>query len=170
MATTNPARPESSHLGKSFQFKGDISGTEDIYIDGEVEGTIQLPNQIVTIGPNGSVSADILARELIVHGKVKGNANAQDRIEVGRSGSVLGDMAMARISIQDGAFIQGRVDICVGGNLAYTEVAAPALAEEPSPVLAASVPPLSNSAASTPAPGAASGGGAQQGRLLDRHV
>lgn len=157
METSNPTRPESSHLGKSFHFKGDITGTEDIYIDGEVEGTIQLPNQIVTIGPNGTVNADVLARELVVHGKVKGNAKAQDRIEVGRSGSVLGDMAMARISIQDGAFIQGRVDICVGGSA--TSLAPAPAAEEP----AYSAP---ISAAATAAPS----GGPQQGRLLDRRV
>ncbi|MGH9476818.1 MAG: bactofilin family protein [Terriglobales bacterium] len=150
MATPNPARPETSHLGKSFHFKGDIVGTEDIYIDGEVEGTIQLPNQIVTIGPNGSVNADIQARELIVHGKVKGNAKAQDRIEVGRSGSVLGDMAMARISIQDGAFIQGRVDIRVAG-------AAAAQTSVPPPPAAA-------------APAASGGSNPLQGKLLDRRV
>lgn len=161
METSNPTRPESSHLGKSFHFKGDITGTEDIYIDGEVEGTIQLPNQIVTIGPNGSVNADVLARELVVHGKVKGNAKAQDRIEVGRSGSVLGDMAMARISIQDGAFIQGRVDICVSGNVASP--AAP-------PVAAATAEVPVSPALSSATAAAAPGGGAQQGRLLDRHV
>lgn len=161
METSNPTRSESSHLGKSFHFKGDITGTEDIYIDGEVEGTIQLPNQIVTIGPNGTVNADVLARELVVHGKVKGNAKAQDRIEVGRSGSVLGDMAMARISIQDGAFIQGRVDICVGGN-----AASPA----PPPMPTATVEAPVSSAPSSAAAAAAPGGGAQQGRLLDRHV
>lgn len=115
MSTPNSARPESSHLGKSFKFKGDIVGSEDIYIDGEVEGTIVLPNQVVTVGPNGQVSADIQARELLVQGKVKGNAKAQDRIEVARSGSVLGDLSMARISIQDGAFIQGRIDIRTAG-------------------------------------------------------
>ncbi|HEY7856134.1 MAG TPA: polymer-forming cytoskeletal protein [Terriglobales bacterium] len=105
---------ESSHLGKSFHFKGDISGSEDIFIDGKVEGTIQLPGQIVTVGQNGEVSADIDARELVVHGKLKGNAKASDRIELARTGSVQGDLAMARISIQDGAFMQGRVDIRSG--------------------------------------------------------
>lgn len=165
METSNPTRPESSHLGKSFHFKGDITGTEDIYIDGEVEGTIQLPNQIVTIGPNGTVNADVLARELVVHGKVKGNAKAQDRIEVGRSGSVLGDMSMARISIQDGAFIQGRVDICVGGN-ATNPVPVPLSAPMPAAAAEAPASPAPSSAAAAAAPG----GGAQQGRLLDRHV
>ncbi len=135
MSTANSARPESSHLGKSFKFKGDIAGSEDIYIDGEVEGTILLPNQVVTVGPNGQVNADIQARELLVQGKVKGNAKAQDRIEVSRSGSVLGDLSMARISIQDGAFIQGRVDIRTAGAAAAAAptTASPAAASAPVP-------------------------------------
>jgi cytoskeletal protein CcmA (bactofilin family) len=144
VSTPTSARPESSHLGKSFKFKGDIIGSEDIYIDGEVEGTIQLPNQVVTVGPNGHVHADIQARELLVQGKVKGNAKAQDRIEVARSGSVLGDLSMARISIQDGAFIQGRVDIRTAG--------APAAA-------AAAVAPAAHAAPVPP-----------QGSLLDRRA
>lgn len=109
----NETRSETSHLGKSFRFKGEMSGTEDIFIDGQVEGSIHLSSQIVTIGPNGNVNAEVQAREMIVHGKLKGNAQAQDRIEVTRTGSVQGDMSMARISIQDGAFFQGRVDIKV---------------------------------------------------------
>ncbi|MGH9466019.1 MAG: bactofilin family protein [Terriglobales bacterium] len=162
MGTSNLARPESSHLGKSFRFKGDISGTEDIYIDGEVEGTIQLPNQVVTIGPNGNVSAEIQARELVVHGKIKGNAQAQDRIEVGRSGSVLGDLAMARISIQDGAFIQGRVDICVVGKPTTAEPPAAAPAEPPAE-------PVASTAAAAAGAKPATGPNLQ-GRLLDHHV
>lgn len=113
VAVPNESRSESSHLGKSFRFKGELSGTEDIFIDGQVEGSIHLSSQVVTIGPNGNVNAEIQAREMIVHGKLKGNAQAQDRIEVTRTGSVQGDMSMARISIQDGAFFQGRVDIRV---------------------------------------------------------
>ncbi len=146
MSTAN-SRPDSSHLGKTFKFKGDIAGSEDIYIDGEVEGTILLPNQVVTVGPNGHVNADIQARELLVQGKVKGNAKAQDRVEVSRSGSVLGDLSMARISIQDGAFIQGRVDI--------RSANAPAAA----------------AAASTPSPAASPAGAVPpQGSLLDRRA
>ncbi|MGN6592229.1 MAG: bactofilin family protein [Terriglobales bacterium] len=160
MATSNPARPETSHLGKSFHFKGDITGTEDIYIDGEVEGSIQLPNQVVTVGPNGTVSAEIHARELVVHGKVRGNTKAQDRIEVSRSGSVLGDMAMARISIQDGAFIQGRVDIRVG-NAAGAAAGASAAAPAP--------PVTSPDLSASPAMPAGSGG-PLQGKLLDRRA
>lgn len=113
VAVANETRSETSHLGKSFRFKGEMSGSEDIFIDGQVEGSIHLSSQVVTIGPNGNVNAEIQAREMIVHGKLKGNAQAQDRIEVTRTGSVQGDMSMARISIQDGAFFQGRVDIRV---------------------------------------------------------
>lgn len=130
----NDPRSEASHLGKSFRFKGDITGSEDIYIDGQVEGTIQLPAQSVTVGPNGSVSAHIQARELVVHGKLKGNAQAQDRIEVSRTGSVEGDMSMARISIQDGAFFQGRVDIRAAGAPAAS---APVRAAAPAPAASA---------------------------------
>ncbi|MGH9392897.1 MAG: bactofilin family protein [Terriglobales bacterium] len=139
MATANPVRLESSHLGKSFRFKGDITGTEDIFIDGEVEGSIQLPGQLVTVGPHGAVNADIQARELVVHGKVKGNAKAHDRIEVSRTGSVLGDLAMSRISIQDGAFIQGRVDIHAATERAGAEKASAEKAPAPRP---SPVPPL----------------------------
>ncbi|HXR96738.1 MAG TPA: polymer-forming cytoskeletal protein [Terriglobales bacterium] len=133
---------ESSHLGKSFHFKGDISGSEDIYIDGKVEGTIQLPGQIVTVGQHGDVNADIDARELVIHGKLKGNAKASDRIELARTGSVQGDLAMARISIQDGAFMQGRVDIRSG------QTAAPAA---PPPR-----PPLASATSASPGPQQAS--------------
>jgi len=129
--STSTTRLDSSQIGKTIRFKGNISGTEDIFIDGEVEGSIQLPGQLVTVGPNGAVNADIAARELVVQGKVKGNAKAQDRIEVSRTGSVLGDLAMARISIQDGAFIQGRVDIQAA------PAAAPAPRPAPAPVAAA---------------------------------
>jgi len=126
MATGTGPRLDSSHLGKSFRFKGEISGGEDIYIDGQVEGTIQLAGHHVTVGPNAQVQANIEARELLVHGKLKGNAQAKERIEVSRTGSVEGDLAMARIAIQDGAFIQGRVDIRVPGAPAANSAGATA--------------------------------------------
>lgn len=124
MALGSEARSEGSHLGKSFRFKGEITGSEDLYIDGQIEGAVQLPGQVVTVGPQGSVSAEVQARDLIVHGKLKGNARAHDRIEVSRSGSVVGDLAMARISIQEGAFIQGRIDIRGGNGAAAPPAAA----------------------------------------------
>jgi len=120
------AQSESSHLGKTIRFEGEIAGGEDIFVDGTLEGSINLPGHLVTVGPNGQVNANIQARELVVHGKVRGNAQAQDRIEVSRTGSVQGDLAMARISIQDGAFMQGRVDIRAGAAAAATPRAAAA--------------------------------------------
>lgn len=154
MAIGNDTRPDGSHLGKTFHFKGDISGSDDIYIDGEVEGTIQLPAQVVTVGPHGSVNASVHSRDLVVHGKLKGNANAQDRIEVSRTGSVLGDLAMARISIQDGAFIQGRVDIRVAAAAKAAAAPHPS-APQPAPGFAPAGAPVPH-----PAP--------QQASLLDR--
>lgn len=128
----NDSRSENSHLGKTIRFNGTISGADDVVIDGEVEGTIQLGAHQVVVGPHGNVAADVQARELVVHGKLKGNAQARDRIEVSRTGSVLGDLAMARISIEDGAFMQGRIDI----RAANAAVTAPAPAA-PAPVEAA---------------------------------
>lgn len=154
MSTATPSRLDSSQIGKTIRFKGNITGAEDIFIDGEVEGSIQLPGQLVTVGPNGAVNADIAARELVVQGKVKGNAKAQDRIEVSRTGSVLGDLAMARISIQDGAFIQGRVDI----QATASGPAAPA----PRPVAAAAPAPAGTPITGTSSPAPA------QASLLDR--
>ncbi|MGH9473129.1 MAG: bactofilin family protein [Terriglobales bacterium] len=136
MATSSGGRPEGSHLGKTFHFKGDISGGEDIYIDGDVQGTIQLSGQVVTVGAHGTVNAEVQARDLVIHGKLKGNARAQDRIEVTRSGSVLGDLAMARISIQDGAFIQGRVDIHAVAHAAVAAAAPPPAGARPAVVAA----------------------------------
>lgn len=153
----NDSRSENSHLGKTIHFKGTISGTEDVSIDGEVEGTIELGSHAVIVGPHGNVSAAVQARELIVHGKLKGNAQARDRIEVSRTGSVLGDLAMARISIEDGAFIQGRVDIRVANAAVSTPASAAASpSSEPAPPSGLAAP-----VAATPtAP--------QQGSFLDR--
>lgn len=160
MAIDN-ARSEASHLGKTLRFKGDITGSEDIFIDGEVEGKIQFIGQVVTVGPNGNVSAEVQARELVVQGKLKGNCKAQDRIEITRTGSVLGDMAMARISIQDGAFIQGRVDIRSGDA---TSAHSPA----PHPPVVRTVPAPSGGVVAVPVGVATSPTGPQQTSLLDR--
>lgn len=163
----NDSRSENSHLGKTIHFNGTITGSEDVSIDGEVEGTIELSAHAVIVGPHGKVSASVQARELIVHGKLKGNAQARDRIEVSRTGSVLGDMAMARISIEDGAFIQGRVDI----RAANVPAAAAAHASRgaAADVPAASTPTPSSSSPSVPSPAAPSSSSAapQQGSFLD---
>ena len=141
----NDSRSENSHLGKTIHFNGTISGSEDVSIDGEVEGTIELGAHVVTVGPHGNVAANVQARELIVHGKLKGNAQARDRIEVSRTGSVRGDLAMARISIEDGAFIQGRIDIRATNAPAVHTVVGVAASAGSALAPAAAVPPRQSS-------------------------
>jgi cytoskeletal protein CcmA (bactofilin family) len=98
-------------LGKSVVIKGEVTGSESLYIDGRVEGSIHLPGNRVTVGRNGVVSANISAREIVVLGKVRGNMTASDRMDIRGEGSLTGDMVAQRISIEDGAYFKGSVDI-----------------------------------------------------------
>jgi cytoskeletal protein CcmA (bactofilin family) len=102
---------EQATIGKSLIVKGEVSGSESLYIDGKIEGTINLPGNRVTVGRNGQVAANILAREVVVLGKVRGNVTASDRVDIRSEGSLTGDVAAARISIEDGAFFKGGIDI-----------------------------------------------------------
>src|SRR5437764_15460351 len=102
---------EQATIGKSLVIKGEVTGSESLYIDGKVEGSIQLPGNRVTIGRNGQVSANINAREVVVLGKVRGNLNASDRVDIRNEGSLTGDVIAQRISIEDGAFFKGGIDI-----------------------------------------------------------
>jgi cytoskeletal protein CcmA (bactofilin family) len=98
-------------IGKSVVVKGELSGSEDLYVDGEVEGSITLTGQSLTVGPNGHVRANIEARTIIVHGHVDGNLRASDRVDLRKSSSLTGDIATARIAIEDGAYFKGTIDI-----------------------------------------------------------
>ena len=98
-------------ISKGLFVKGEISGTESLYIDGKVEGSISLPGNRVTIGRNGQVGANVTAREVVVLGKVRGNVSASDRVDIRAEGALSGDVAAARISIEDGAFFKGGIDI-----------------------------------------------------------
>jgi cytoskeletal protein CcmA (bactofilin family) len=98
-------------ISKGLFVKGEISGTESLYIDGKVEGSISLPGNRVTIGRNGQVGANVTAREVVVLGKVRGNVTASDRVDIRAEGALSGDVAAARISIEDGAFFKGGIDI-----------------------------------------------------------
>jgi cytoskeletal protein CcmA (bactofilin family) len=102
---------DQATIGKGLFIKGEITGTESLYIDGKVEGSISLPGNRVTIGRNGQVTANVTAREVIVLGKVKGNVSATDRVDIRAEGALSGDVAAARISIEDGAFFKGGIDI-----------------------------------------------------------
>jgi cytoskeletal protein CcmA (bactofilin family) len=100
-----------ARLGSSLHVKGEISGNEDLLIDGSVEGLIQLDERKLTVGPAAKVTADIIAREVVVYGNVKGNLRAKDRIEIKKDGSVNGDLTTARIMIEDGAYFKGSIEI-----------------------------------------------------------
>ena len=108
-----PEAPRSAvaHIGKSVQVKGELSGNEDLYIDGNVEGTIELREHNLTIGPHGRVQANVNAKEVVLLGSLKGNVRAVDRVEIRKSGSLIGDVVAARVVIEDGASIKGSVDI-----------------------------------------------------------
>jgi cytoskeletal protein CcmA (bactofilin family) len=102
---------DQATIGKSLVIKGEVTGSESLYIDGRVEGSINLPGNRVTIGRNGVVNANINAREIVVVGKVKGNLVANDRVDIRNEGSLTGDVIAQRISIEDGAFFKGGIDI-----------------------------------------------------------
>lgn len=105
------ARADVGHIGKSVVLRGELTGNEDLYLDGEVEGNINLRDHKLVIGPNGKIKATITARDVVVHGKVEGNLNASDRVELKRCCSLTGDVSTQRIVIEDGAFFKGAIDI-----------------------------------------------------------
>ncbi|HZU31780.1 MAG TPA: polymer-forming cytoskeletal protein [Candidatus Angelobacter sp.] len=102
---------EQATIGKSLVIKGEVTGSESLYIDGRVEGAINLPGNRVTVGRNGQVQANINAKEVVVLGKVKGNVTASDRVDIRNEGSLGGDVVCQRISIEDGAWFKGSIDI-----------------------------------------------------------
>jgi len=102
---------EQATIGKGLFIKGEINGSESLFIDGKVEGSVNLPGNRVTIGRNGQVAANITAREIVVLGKLRGNVSATDRVDIRAEGALTGDVAAARISIEDGAFFKGGIDI-----------------------------------------------------------
>jgi len=109
---------EQATLGKSLVIKGEVSGSESLYIDGRVEGSINLPGNRVTVGRNGVVSANINAREIVILGKVRGNMTASDRFDIRSEGSLTGDIIAQRISIEEGAYFKGAIEINKPGQKA----------------------------------------------------
>ncbi len=107
----DPVRADLANIGKSVVIKGELSGSEDLYLDGQVEGSIELSGSRLTIGPNGRVKANVNARSVVVQGRLEGNVRASDRADLKNSAIVLGDIATQRISIEEGAYFKGGVDI-----------------------------------------------------------
>jgi cytoskeletal protein CcmA (bactofilin family) len=107
----SPAADDRATIGGSLQIKGEVIGTESLYIDGRVEGAITLPGSRVTISRDAQISANITAREVVVFGKVSGNITASDRVDLRSEGSVTGDVTAQRITVGDGAFFDGGIHI-----------------------------------------------------------
>ncbi|HUN85616.1 MAG TPA: polymer-forming cytoskeletal protein [Terracidiphilus sp.] len=99
-------------IGKSIVIQGEIAASDALFIYGRVEGSISAPAHRVTVGSEGVVKADIHAREIVIMGDVCGNLNCSDRVEIRRDGSLMGDLAASRVSIEDGAFLKGAIDVC----------------------------------------------------------
>jgi cytoskeletal protein CcmA (bactofilin family) len=110
-AKTTTAPTEQATIGRSLVIKGEISGAESLYVDGKIEGTINLTDNRVTIGRNGVVAANISAREVVIMGKVTGNIQCSDRLDIRSEGSLAGDVTTMRISVEDGAVLKGSVQV-----------------------------------------------------------
>ena len=105
------SKAEFAHIGKSVVIKGQLSGSEDLFVDGIVEGTIELQGNNLVIGPNGKVRAAVNAKGVVVQGRLEGDIHATERVELRKSGSMIGDVFTQRVAIEDGAYLKGKVDI-----------------------------------------------------------
>jgi cytoskeletal protein CcmA (bactofilin family) len=106
-----PQTGEGANIGKSVVIKGELSGSEDLYVDGNVEGKIELRNHRLTVGPNGNVKADVSAKAVVIQGKLDGTVNASERVELRKSAVVTGDVTAQRIAVEEGAFLKGKVEV-----------------------------------------------------------
>ena len=102
---------EQATIGRSLVIKGEVSGSESIYIDGRVEGSINFGDHRVTIGRHGVVNANVTAREVVIMGKVNGNVECTDRVDIRSEGSLVGDVITQRVSVEDGALVKGAVEV-----------------------------------------------------------
>jgi cytoskeletal protein CcmA (bactofilin family) len=131
------------NIGKSVVIKGELNGSEDLTIEGHVEGTIQLRDHVLTIGPNGRIKAQVFAKSVIVLGEVTGNVTASDKVDIRDNGSVDGDIISPRVAIAEGAHFRGSVDMQRKGAPAQPQAAKPAAAantQQQQPQAAAGAP------------------------------
>lgn len=113
-----PQTAEFAHIGKSVVIKGELSGSEDLYVDGNVEGKIELRNHSLTVGPNGNIKANVIAKTVVIQGKLDGSVTASDRVDLRKSAVMNGDVITQRIAIEEGAFLRGKVEIQKDGKAA----------------------------------------------------
>jgi len=128
------------NIGKSVVIKGELNGSEDLTIEGHVEGTIQLRDHVLTIGPNGKIKAQVFAKAVIVLGEVTGNVTASEKVDIRDAGSVDGDIVSPRVAIAEGAHFRGSVDM-------QRKSGAPATAAKPAPAATAAPTPVPQVAA-----------------------
>ena len=119
------------NIGKSVVIKGELNGSEDLTIEGQVEGTIQLRDHVLTIGPNGRIKAQVFAKSVIVLGEVLGNVTASEKVDIRDNGSVDGDIISPRVAIAEGAHFRGSVDMQRKGGSAQAGAPKPAAAAAP---------------------------------------
>jgi cytoskeletal protein CcmA (bactofilin family) len=141
-----PPNSASASIGKAVKVVGQIYSREDLYVDGEVEGTVEALEHKLTIGPNGAVRAGVKAREVVALGTIQGNVEAHDKIEIKKEAKLVGDIRTARIIIEDGAYFKGSIDIVKPEPKAAAAVVKPATpppaaVSTPTPVGAAAPQP-----------------------------
>jgi cytoskeletal protein CcmA (bactofilin family) len=136
-----PVQQEKSNvnIGKSVIIKGELSGSEDLTIEGQVEGKIELRQNVLTIGPNAKIKAQVLARAVVVEGSVQGNISTSEKIEIRDKGSVEGDLSSPRVAIADGAHFRGSIDMQQAKGTEKAEIKA-AIAPAPQPAQPTPVP------------------------------
>jgi cytoskeletal protein CcmA (bactofilin family) len=127
VAATQAVRPETMksqnsrdvvNIGKSVVIKGELNGSEDLTIEGHVEGKIELRDHVLTIGPNGKIKAELFAKSVVVLGEVVGNVSASEKVDIRENGSVDGDITSPRVAIAEGAHFRGSVDMAQKGKAA----------------------------------------------------
>jgi cytoskeletal protein CcmA (bactofilin family) len=110
-ATAQPGLEKSVNIGKSVVIKGELNGSEDLTIEGQVEGKIELRQNVLTIGPNGKIKAQVFAKAVIILGEVTGNVTATEKVDIRDNGSVDGDITAPRVAIAEGAHFRGSIDM-----------------------------------------------------------
>ncbi|AXC14727.1 hypothetical protein ACPOL_5479 [Acidisarcina polymorpha] len=107
----SPTESSAASIGKSVEIRGEVKGSEDLIVDGHVEGTITLIDSKLTVGPTARVDADVSARDIVILGTLNGNVTATVRVDLRKGGNLTGDVRAARISIEDGSLFSGKVDL-----------------------------------------------------------
>jgi len=137
-ASRQPIERDKVNIGKSVVIKGELSGSEDLTIEGQVEGKIELRQNILTIGPNAKIKAQVFAKAVVVQGEVHGNVTASEKVDIRDAGSVDGDLSAPRVAIADGAHFRGSIDMQRAG--APKSASDVPKAPEPKPAVASTSP------------------------------